>query len=234
MATTHPAQESGTSLTHRLRHVRWIAGGTASGKSTVAAGLVREFGVELYSGDRAEQQWIARAVPHRQPRFFALRDQRPGDNWRGRTGKQAFEAMPGRSGETVGFLVEDLLARPAERPVVVDYFGILPRDLAPLLERPEQAVFLVPTPQFRRAALRRRYADPRRARANWGDLDPADVIRTRLERDALWDAEVTEQAHDLGLPIMTVDGACSAERIIDRLGRQFGVRADSHEKRPTT
>ncbi|MFF2353680.1 hypothetical protein ACFVVL_28325, partial [Kitasatospora sp. NPDC058115] len=64
-----------------------------------------------------------------------------------------------------GFLVEDLPALPAGRPVLVDRSGILPRDLAPLLRRPEQAAFRPPTPAFRKAARTARYADPVRAGA---------------------------------------------------------------------
>jgi hypothetical protein len=129
--------------------------------------------------------------------------------------------MASRYGETIGFLTEDLLAEPAGRIVLVDYFGVQPRDVAPLLSWPGQAAFLIPTPQFRRAVLSRRYADSGRARANWGDLDPADVLEKRLGRDALWDVEVTGQASELGLPLVTVDGSRSADDLAGDLARSF-------------
>jgi hypothetical protein len=129
----------------------------------------------------------------------------------------------GRYGETVDLLVEDLLAWPSDRVVIVDYFGVLPRDLAPLLSWPGQAVFLVPAPDFRRSALTRRYSDPERARANWGDLDLAEVLKTRLARDALWDEEVTLQADALGLPRFTIDGDRPPMALLDDLTRSFGL-----------
>jgi hypothetical protein len=205
----------------RLRHVRWLVGGTGAGKSTAAAVLARRFDLDVYDGDRAEHDWLRRCTAERHPRFAALRGQRSGDMWRDRSPGQIFEAMAGLHGETVEFLVEDLLARPTDRTVLVDYFGVLPRDLAPLLSRPAHAAFLVPTPEFRRAALTRRYADRDRARANWGGLDPAVVLETRLARDALWDAEVTRQARELGLPLLTIDGNRSVDRTVDALARQF-------------
>jgi hypothetical protein len=116
--------------------VRWIVGGTGSGKSTGAAGLARRFNVDVYAGDRAEHDWLTRCSPQRHPRLAAARDHRPGDNWRDRSPEQAFAAMAGRYGETIELLVEDLLARPTDRIVLVDYFGVLPRDLAPLLSWP--------------------------------------------------------------------------------------------------
>jgi hypothetical protein len=75
--------------------------------------------------------------------------------WRGRSPEQVFEAMASRHGETIGFLVEDFLQRPPGRIVIVDYFGVQPRDLVPLLASADQAAFLVPTGQFRRAVRAR-------------------------------------------------------------------------------
>jgi hypothetical protein len=187
----------------------------------VATALAQRFDLDVYSGDRAEHHWLERSSLERQPRFTAARGQLPGDVWRGLSAEQVFEAMAGRYAETVGFLVNDLLDRPADRIVVVDYFGVQPRDLAPLLSWPGQAAFLVPTAQFRRAALTRRYADPDRARANWGDLDPAAVLETRLARDALWDTEVTGQASALRLPLLTVDGSRTVGELAGDLAQRF-------------
>lgn len=213
-----------STLAARLQHVRWIAGGTGSGKSTAAAGLAHRFGLDVYSGDRAEHDWLTRCSPQHHPHLAALRRQRPGDNWRHRSAEPAYEAMGSRHGETIGFLIEDLLARPADRIVLVDYFGVLPRDLAPLLDRPTQAVFLIPTAAFRRTVLGRRYADLDRARANWGDLDPAAALKIRLGRDALWDVEVTGQAIALGLSLLHIDGSRTPEALVDQLAEHFELQ----------
>ncbi len=129
--------------------------------------------------------------------------------------------MAGRYGETIDFLIDDLRTRPGDRIVLVDYYGVLPRDLAPLLTWPAQAAFLIPTQDFRRNALTHRYGDPDRARANWGDLDPATVLETRLKRDALWDAEVTQQAHALNLPVFTTSEENPPASIVEQLSERF-------------
>ena len=228
MSSLRAASAASPSTTpDRLRHVRWLVGGTGSGKTTAATELVRRFNLDIYPGDRAEHDWLTRCSADRHPRFAAHRNQRPGDMWRGRTAEQVFTAMASRYGETINFLVEDLLARPANRAVLVDYFGVQPRDLAPLLSWPEQAVVLIPTPTFRRVALTRRYSDPARAHANWGGLDPAEILEKRLARDALWDAEVTDQAIPLGLPVITIDGNRPVEQLADELGAHFRLNGST-------
>jgi hypothetical protein len=131
--------------------------------------------------------------------------------------------MPSLHGETFPLVVEDLLALPADRPVLVDDFRTLPRHVAPFLPKPEYAAFLLPTPAFRREALTRRYADPDRARANWGDADPAEMLRRRLARDELWDEEVRRQAREFSLPVIEVDGRTSPVALAARLAAAFAL-----------
>ncbi|MFD8599054.1 hypothetical protein ACFV1L_29030 [Kitasatospora sp. NPDC059646] len=206
-----------------LARVRWIVGGSAAGKSTVARVLADRYGAEVYDGDRAEHGWLARCSAERQPRLAALRGAAPGEAWQGRTAEQVFRSMAGLYGETAGFLAEDLRRAAGERPLLVDYFGILPDHLAPLLARPGHAVFLVPTPEFRTAALRARFADPDRVRLNWGSADPERMFALRCARDALWDGEIRRQAARHGLDVVTVDGSVPVAELAERLAVRFGL-----------
>lgn len=201
-----------------LTHVRWIAGGTGAGKSTVARILADRLAATVYDGDRAERTWIPRCTREKHPRMHANlalnRAQRAM-----LAPEEKFRAMPSLHGETIGFLIEDLQAMSG--PVLVDWFGVTPRDVAPLLTRPEEAAFLLPTSDFREHALRTRFADPHRARANWGDADPAVAMANRLRRDELWDAEIRRQAAETGLPVIVIDGSRPPESIADELAVNF-------------
>ncbi|MFE7524746.1 hypothetical protein ACFU7Y_03405 [Kitasatospora sp. NPDC057542] len=223
MDSPFPDTATSRELTDRLAHVRWIAGGTAAGKTTLARLLADRHGVHVYNGDRAEHSWLARCTPQRHPHLSAMRGVPPGGMWEGRTPRQVFQAMAGLHGETIGFVTEDLLAMPADHIILVDYFGILPGHLAPLLHRSDQAVFLLPTPGFRQNALRARYADPARAQANWGSNDPATMLTMRLARDALWDEEVRHQADGHAPGIITVDGSAPATDLAGQLATRFGL-----------
>jgi hypothetical protein len=106
-----------------------------------------------------------------------------------------------------------------DTPVLVDDFRVLPHDVAPLLTSCDHAVFLLPTPEFRASNLQRRYADPARAQADWGDLVLADVLPAHLERDRLWDNEIRRQATRHGLAVIITDGS----RSIDHIAHLFGL-----------
>lgn len=203
-----------------MDHVRWIGGGTGAGKSTVTRLLAERSGATVYDGDRAEHDWATRCTPHDHPYMYAnlqlTREERAL-----LSPEERFARMASRHGESIGFVVEDVRALPADRPVLVDWFGVSPRDVHPLLTWPEQAVFLLPTPEFRRRALSSRFADPDRARANWGTADTTVALANRLARDALFDAEIREQATRLGLPVIEIDGTRDAEAVADDLAVRF-------------
>ncbi len=82
-------------------------------------------------------------------------------------------------------------------------------------------MFLLPTPEFRRRALGERYADPDRARANWGDGDHAAALAARLGRDELWDEEVRGQARERELAVVRVDGSWGVEELADEVAAMF-------------
>ncbi|WP_182897830.1 hypothetical protein [Microbispora sp. H10830] len=215
------SRPSTADLRRRLAHVRWIAGGAGAGKSTVTRALAERHDVLVYDGDRAELGYVHRCDSQRQPYLWALLRTSREDRWASRTAEEIFHAMPSLHGETFGFVLDDLLALPADRPVLVDDFRTLPREVAPLVTRPEQAVFLLPAPEFRARALSARFADPARARANWGDGDHAAALAKRLARDLLWDEEVRRQARELGLPVLPVDGSRGVAELAAELAAMF-------------
>ncbi|MEV1333358.1 hypothetical protein AB0J20_27715 [Micromonospora costi] len=215
------ADDQGVDLARRLSHVRWLAGGTGSGKSTLARALAERHDVLIYDGDRAERDYVGRCTAHGQPYLWALLQAPAARTWNSRSAREIFESMPSLHGETFGFVVGDLLAMPTGRPILVDDFRTLPREVAPLLTWREQAAFLVPTPRFRDRALRARFADAARARANWGDSDHGEALARRLARDDLWDAEVRRQAAELDLPVVPVDGSRDVPDLVDDLAARF-------------
>lgn len=202
-------------------HVRWICGGTGAGKSTVTRLLAERYRLAVYDGDRSGLRHFQHINERRQPYMAALMRLSPEERSTGRTAEEAFEAMPSRHGETFPFVRDDLRAMTGQETVLVDDFSIRPTEVAPLLTWPEQAVFLLPTPKFRRWALTERYSDLDRARANWGNVDFKKALEIRLTRDHYWDQETRDQATALGLPVIDIDGTIAPEGIADDLAARF-------------
>jgi len=186
----------------------------------VARILATRTGATVYDGDRAERAWIPRCTQRDKPYLIASARFDKAE-WAMLPPEERFRRMASRHGETIGLVIEDLLELPASRPLLVDWFGNSPQDVAPLLTWPEQAVFLLPTREFRGRALGTRFADPARARANWGAADVQAALTNRLARDDLWDAEVRQQASELGLPIIDIDGTQNAETVANNVAKHF-------------
>src|SRR5215472_5159972 len=183
----------------RLRHIRWIGGGTGAGKSTVARRLAEKYGFRLYHCDDMQSAHTARSNPTDHPMLHAFIAMTMDERWVKRTPEEMFRTFHGFHGEGFGFILEDLLDLPTDVPVLVEGYKLLPRLVFPLLSRVDQAVWLISTPEWRHTALARRGS-------LWSiagrTSDPQTALANFLARDALYTEEVARQAAVLQLPII--------------------------------
>ncbi|HEV2458555.1 MAG TPA: hypothetical protein VGS80_09335, partial [Ktedonobacterales bacterium] len=99
-------------------------------------------------------------------------------------------------------------------------FRLLPRLVAPLLSTPDQAVWLVPTPAFRRTAFDGRgftWEIPSKT------SDPKRALSNLLDRDRLFTDEVFEEAAKLHLHVVEVDGTLNVEELTQRVAKSLGL-----------
>jgi hypothetical protein len=112
-----------------------------------------------------------------------------------------FHTFHGFHGEGFGLILQDLLDLPDDVPILVEGYKLLPRLVAPLLSQPDQAVWLLPPPSFRRTAFESRGS-------LWSiagrTSDPETALANLLTRDALFTEEVKRQAAALQLTIIEV------------------------------
>ena len=121
-------------------------------------------------------------------------------------------------GEGFGLIVEDLEVLPAEPGVIAEGLRLLPHLVAPLLARPEHAVWLLPIPAFRRAALDSRgtaWDIPNRT------SEPARALTNLLERDRMFTDRLAEETAMLGLRVVQVEVGMRADELADRVTRMF-------------
>jgi hypothetical protein len=192
------------SLRARLLHVRWIGGGSGGGKSTIAARLADRHGLARYSLDDVMGEHFKRTTPETAPLLHAFSAMSMDERWLHRSPTAMLETFHWFAGEGFDLIIEDLLARPPEPGVIVEGFRALPDLVAPLLASPDQAVWLLPTPEFRHRAVSTRWSPPGRGFLE-RTSDPDCAARNLAERDRLFVARLREEVRRRGLRAITVD-----------------------------
>ena len=207
-------------LRSALSHVRWIGGGSGAAKSTVARTLAARHRATLYDTDAAMPDHTARLDPERCPRLAAFVEMGLDDRWVHRSPREMLKSFHWFAGEGFEAIIDDLLGLPRDRAVIAEGFRLLPDHVAPHLVERRQAVWLLPTPAFRRRAFD--------ARGTTWDIpnrtgDPPRALANLMDRDALFTERLEQETTMLGLSSMRVDGTRSKVALIRAVDdRLFG------------
>ncbi|TDD95350.1 hypothetical protein [Actinomadura rubrisoli] len=201
-----------------LRHVYWIGGGSGAGKSTVARCIAARYGLRVYSSDDVMADHAGRSTPEDAPCLSRFKNMGMDERWVNRSPEAMLETFHWFRGEGFGLIVEDLLRLPKDTGVIVEGFRLLPRLVKPLLAEPGRAVWLLPTPEFRRAAFDSRGWEIPRKTSN-----PGLARRNLLERDRMFTDRLSEESGCLGLPVIEVDTVMSEDELVGRVTQAFGL-----------
>lgn len=215
-----PPARGGDALRARLRHVYWIGGGTGAGKSTIARRLAADHGMRLYATDDVMADHGRRSPPDDCPLLRAFSAMDMDERWVNRAPETMLETFHWFAGEGFDLIVSDLLRLPPAPRVIVEGFRLLPHLVQPLLADPGHAVWLLPTPQFRRAAL-----------AGRGSLwsiagktsDPERALHNLLERDRMFTRRLAGEVTRLQLPAIGVDATRTEGGLAARVALMFGL-----------
>ena len=203
-----------------LGHVRWLGGGSGAGKSTIARRLAERYGLRLYATDDVMREHAARTTAADSPRLHEFMAMSMDERWVTRKPAAMLDSFHWYAGEGFALMVEDLRAMPADRIVLAEGFRLLPSLVKPLLSGPRQAVWLLPTPEFRRSALQSR-----------GGLwtiagrtsDPPRALDNLLARDAMFTERLAAETAALGLNAIEVSSRISADELEARVAGALGL-----------
>lgn len=208
----------GDDLRERLGQVRWLGGGSGAGKSTVAARLAVEHGLQVYSADEAMAGHARRTSVQDSPRLAEFLAMSMDQRWCDRSPEVMLETFHWYRGEAFGLIVEDLLALPPT-PIIVEGFRLLPHLVQPLAH-PGRAAWLLPSPRLRRMALV--------ARGSLWEIaertsDPDRALANLLERDAMFTDRLRTSVHPLALPAVEIDTDVSLDTVTTRVAAILGL-----------
>jgi cytidylate kinase len=205
----------------RLRNVFWIGGGSGAGKSTIARRLADHYGWHLYATDDVMRDHARRTTPEEAPYLHEFIAMDMDERWVSRTPEVMLETFHWFHGEGFGLIVEDLLRLPQERCVIVEGFRLLPHLVKPLLAAREHAVWLLPTADFRQAAIRTR-SEPGEGFV-WKTSDPAKAGRNIAERDRMFTRRLEEETERLQLRALHVDVTMTEDELAEQVTTAFGL-----------
>lgn len=201
------------------RQVYWLGGSPCSGKSSIAQVLAQRHGLRYVASDDYFYPLANAADPAQQPVMH-------------RIARMSWEEIWMRS---VDVLVQDEIAAYREefplalaelarlegsQPLLVEGALLLPELVAPLLDDPSRAVWVVPSPAFQRQYYARRSfareivsqtSDPELAFDHW------------MERDIQFARLVLKQAQDFGFNTLVVDGQLTLAQNTALVEQFFGL-----------
>jgi hypothetical protein len=201
--------------------VYWVGGASGAGKSTIARRLAARHGLGLYSTDEAIGRHSNRHIPEDCPFLTEFKKMTMDERWVNRSPQAMLDTFPWFHGEGFGLIVEDLLKLPPDQAIIVEGFRLLPEFVKPLLYRPNQGIWLIPTPEFRLAAFKSRGT-------LWSIAEktnnPERALSNLLERDRLFTIRLRGMIESSGVPFIKVDDLISESDLEDRVATQLGLR----------
>jgi hypothetical protein len=205
-------------LPARLRHVFWVGGGSGSGKSVVARRLASRHGLHRYATDDVMADHASRSAPEECPSLAEFAAMDMDERWVNRSPEAMLETFHWFRGEGFGLIVDDLLRLPGNPGVIAEGFRLLPGLVKPLLAVPASAVWLLPTPEFRRAAFARRGSLWEIARKT---SDPERALRNLLDRDRMFTGRLRAEAKSLDLHVIEVDTTMTEDDLVAQVAAAF-------------
>jgi hypothetical protein len=203
-----------------LDHVRWVGGGSGSGKTTVTRPLAERFGIGFYSTDTTISDHSERLEATGAPLLDRFRRMSMDERWTQLDPVTMYATIPWFHGEGFELIIEDLQKMPTDHPVLVEGFRLLPHLVQPYVSNPSHGVWLVPAAGFRQAAFKQRPQPD----AFWmRTTNPDRALSNLLERDRIFSDKIAGDAARNGFEVLYVDGTRTVDRMANELASRFGL-----------
>ena len=199
--------------TRALRHVLWIGGPPGAGKTAVATRIARRHGLRWYGADTRTWEHRDRALRAGSPAARRWEALAPEERWRLAPPELLALSLHAERGAMV---LDDLRALPTA-PLLIAEGSVLPAQAVSggAAER-SRALWLLPTPEFQRAALAARGLTP-------GVTALYDLLRETIAREA--------RAH--GAPRLLVDGSRDLDATVAAVEARFAAALASGPRAET-
>lgn len=203
-------------LGQALSHVLWIGGATDTGKTTISQIIAERYGLQLYNYDRHDSLQIER-LAQTLPRYRAFLSASLDERWVRPDPEDLVQWLMQAFRDRFPLVVKDLLDLPKKPMIVAEGFGLTPEFLSPVLSSKRQAIWLVPTEEFKWASMKRRNKPSFRDQVS----NPERATRNVFTRDMLLAERVKAQVQARSLTVYEVDGSRSVGEMTTLIEQHF-------------
>lgn len=199
--------------------VYYIGGSPCSGKSTIAERIVAKYGFTDYKLDDFIFPYMQQAADNGAPTSTAQLAMEFEQMWMRDPKLQAEEEFATYA-EIIPYALEAIAALNSDGPIIAEGAGFYPELVAKQGIPSNRYICIVPTEGFQRENY---------AKREWigeylkGCSEPDTAFDNWMRRDALYAAEVLNQAKALGYPSILVDGKSTITENYDVVIRTFGL-----------
>jgi hypothetical protein len=123
--------------------------------------------------------------------------------------------------EQYSYRLRDLLNLPTQERIVAEGYGFLPSLVAPLIESKRQAIWLVPTENFKEKTFKARVLEGAKGSYRLRIKNPEKALERHRERDMLIAERIREEATARNLRLLTIDGNNSLEEVFTMVEDHF-------------
>jgi 2-phosphoglycerate kinase len=203
-------------------NVFWLGGSPCAGKSSISEILARRFGLDLYHVDEAFETHLQDVDPVHQPALMKWRESSWNERWM-QPIENLVQAVIACYQEQFALVYEDILRMPNENSLIVEGTALLPRQVASVLPKRSQAIWLIPSADFQRA----HYSEREWARDIVEECnDPEVAFHNWMERDIRFAEWVEAEATALDLAILRVEGKRTLQESADSVAEHFHLAAN--------
>ena len=205
---------------HKLEKVFWLGGSPCAGKSSISEIIASRFALDVYHVDEAFDLHAQDFDPIRHPNLTEWLASSWNERWMQPLDRLVREAI-GCYQEHFTMILEDVFSLP-ERPLLVEGTALLPGEVASLLSRQSQAIWVIPTADFQRVHYPQRdWAQGVVAQCS----NPEAAFHNWMERDTRFAKWIEAEVSALHLPLLKVDGSGTIEENAEAVASHFQLVA---------
>lgn len=202
----------------RLENVFWLGGSPCAGKSSIAGILKNRFNINIYRVDVEFEAHRKKFNPEQHPSLDRWENSNWDKRWMQPVDNLVQDVIKCYS-EHFSLVLEDVLAFPGNKRLLVEGTALLPREVFKVLPKRGKVIWVVPTFDFQKEKYSQR---------EWvfetlnNCREPETAFENGMRRDAEFANFVASEVKELNLEWLLVDGSKTIEENAATVAKHFG------------